>query len=99
MTYFNEFEDTIEEIISSHLGKTLADELAWDLAHDCREAIVAELNRGHDFRYVLIDGETGQIESRVLFDTRQEAEKAREEPLHSGSFVALLLHEPLPKLS
>ncbi len=48
---------------------------------------------------MLIDGETGAIESRVLFGTRKEAEEASREPMHSGSFVALLLHEPLPKLS
>lgn len=94
--YYDELQETIEreaeELLCETLNDTLASDLAQSLAHD-----IVELERcGTTVRYVLIDGETGQLESRRLYEEYDEADRDADE-LHRrhgrSCTVATLLHE------
>lgn len=73
--YYDELQETIEREAEELLSETLNDRLASDLAQNIADDVVQLEQCGTAVRYVLIDGETGQLESRRLYETYDEAEK------------------------
>ena len=93
--YLNSLQETIEIEAAQVLEDTLSQQLTRDLADQIAQAVIE--SERHDFRqvlYLLIDGETGQLESRKLYESYAEAEKAIKEPQHgylNQSLIATLL--------
>ena len=75
MTYFDDYEDDFSNIIAEELQQTLNDELTNDYAKRCAKEIVGHILHDQEMRYLVIDGETGQLESRSLHESYEEAEK------------------------
>jgi len=73
--YYDELQETIEREAEELLSETLNDRLARDLAQNIADDVVQLEQCGTAVRYVLIDGETGQLESRRLYEEYDEAEK------------------------
>lgn len=72
-----EFLDPLEEIIVEQfdvLDRNYADEMAKDILG----TIVGQIEHENEIRYVLIDSETGQLESRSLYESLEEAQQAAE---------------------
>lgn len=75
MTYYEELRERIECETESLLSETLNDRLAADLAKAIACEVVDGECRELETRYVLVDLKTGQLESRVLYEKFEEAEK------------------------
>ena len=67
--------DELAACTGNLLSNTLNDQLSYDLASDAAKDIVAELNRDHQGRFVLVDKESGLLESRIVFTDPQDAEE------------------------
>ena len=81
---FSDYLDALIEIIKdrfSVLHEGYLDDLLIDLKKDAEQ----ELEDSFTVRYVLVDGETGQLESRTLFLSQQAAEDAAKESAHGKS--------------
>lgn len=72
--YFDELQETIAREAEELLCETLNDRLASDLAQNIADDVVQLEQCGTAVRYLLVDGETGQLESRRLYETYDEAE-------------------------
>jgi hypothetical protein len=73
--YYDELQETIEREAEELLCETLNDRLASDLAQNIAHDVVELEQCGTAVRYLLIDGETGQLESRRLYEQHEEAER------------------------
>lgn len=72
----------------------LAPEYVQDQAGEALKDLEREIDNEYETRYVLIDGKTGQLESRTLYEEYEEAFKASKEERHGEScLVATLLVE------
>jgi hypothetical protein len=94
MTYYDQLHERIECEAESMLSETLSDRLAADLANAIADEVVRQERRGVETRYVLIDLKSGQLESRVLYEEFEVAEKEAVElsKRHNDPcFVATLL--------
>lgn len=81
--YLDVLQTTIEYEAAEVLEDTLNQKLAGDLADQIAAAIVESERHGfRTIRYVLLDSETGQLESRMLYLSYAEAEAASNEPQH-----------------
>jgi hypothetical protein len=91
--YLNVLQETIEYEAAEVLEDTLNQKLAGDLADQIAEAVIEGERHGfRTIRYVLLDSETGQLESRMLYLSYAEAETACSEPQHGTKcFVGTLL--------
>ena len=77
--YFDELQGTIAREAKEMLSETLNDRLASDLAQNIADDVVQIEQSGMAIRYVLIDGQTGQLQSRRLYEEFTEAKQdARE---------------------
>ncbi|MCL4204897.1 MAG: hypothetical protein KJ000_20655 [Pirellulaceae bacterium] len=75
MNHYDELEETIERVAEEVLSETLNDRLAADLAQGIAHDVV-ELDRcGTTVKFLLIDENTGELESPRLYGQREEAEK------------------------
>jgi hypothetical protein len=91
-SFFDNYDNTIQELIEEELNSILNDEYAMRIARDLTRSIIGELKSDVDERYALIDGETGQLESRTLYENLDEAEQAAKQAQHGEScLVATLL--------
>jgi len=70
MTKF-EFLPDLEDIIVETFN-VLDNRYASDMAREVEKSVYAAIKE-NEIRYLLIDGETGQLESRRLFESYQEA--------------------------
>lgn len=73
--YLDELQETIERQAEELLSETLNDRLAADLAQNIADDVVQLERCGTTVRYLLIDFKTGQLESRVLYEAYEDAEK------------------------
>ena len=80
MTRFD-FLDPLEDIIVEQFD-VLDGHYARNTAHDVLSALVGGIEHESTIRYVLVDGETGQLESRMLYEEYSEAENAAKEARH-----------------
>jgi hypothetical protein len=88
-----DFLDPLEEIIVEQF-EVLDDSYARDMASDILGTLVGTIENENVIRYLLIDGETGQLESRTLYTEFIEAENAAREERHGKSCqVATLILE------
>lgn len=83
MTKFD-FLDPLEDTIVEQFS-VLDEQYARDMFKEMQETLSSTIENENDIRYVLIDGETGQLESRTLYEEFSEAEKAAKEDQHGGS--------------
>lgn len=67
-----EFLDSLEEIIVEKFD-ILNDCYSRDMAREVIGTMNGAIEQENEVRYLLIDGETGQLESRRLFEEYQEA--------------------------
>lgn len=70
--------DTITEIIDAAIHdrfSVLDSNYITNLMPDALDDINKQMEKEFEVRYLVIDGETGQIESRTLNETYEEAEK------------------------
>lgn len=77
--YHDELQETIAREAEDLLSKTLNDRLARGLAKNIADDVVQLEQGGTAVRYLLIDAETGQLESRWLYEEYDEAEKDAKE--------------------
>jgi hypothetical protein len=80
MTKFD-FLDSLEDIIVEQFS-VLDERYARDMFKEMQETLSSTIENENTIRYVLIDGETGQLESRMLYEEYSEAEKAAKEDRH-----------------
>lgn len=74
MTNF-EFLNPLEDIIVDEFN-VLDDRYARDMAKEVLGSLVGTIEHENEIRYLLIDRETAQLESRRLYETFAEAEQA-----------------------
>lgn len=88
-----DFIDSLADIVKerfSVLHEGYLDDVLMDVKKDAEQ----ELEDCFTIRYVLVDGETGQLESRTLFTQQQAAEDAAKQNIHGKSCrVAIVLLE------
>jgi len=90
---FSDYLDALMEIIKDRFG-VLHEGYLDDVLTDVKEDAEQELEDCFTIRYVLVDGETGQLESRTLFTEQQAAEDAAKQNIHGTSCrVAVVLLE------
>jgi len=88
-----DFIDSLMDIIKERFG-VLHEGYLDDLLIDVKKDAEQELEDRFTIRYVLVDGETGQLESRTLFTEQQAAEDAAKQNIHGTSCrVAIVLVE------
>lgn len=88
-----DFIDSLADIIKERFG-VLHEGYLDDLLIDVKKDAEQELEDHFTIRYVLVDGETGQLESRTLFTEQQAAEDAAKQNMHGASCrVAVVLLE------
>jgi hypothetical protein len=94
--YYHELQETIAREAEELLSETLNDRLASDLAQNIADTVVQIEQSGMAVRYVLIDGQTGRLESRRLYEEFTEAKRDAHE-LHKryerSCLVGTLLYE------
>jgi hypothetical protein len=73
--YYDELLETIEREAEGLLSETLNDRLASDLAQNIADDVVQIEQCGTAVRYVLIDDETEQLESRRVYEEFTDAER------------------------
>jgi hypothetical protein len=83
MTKFD-FLDSLEGIIVEQFS-VLDERYARDMFKEMQETLSATIENENEIRYVLMDSETGQMESRMLYEEFSEAEKAAKEDRHGRS--------------
>ena len=93
----DEFIDALTDSIKERFG-VLDQAYIDDLLLEVRRDAELELESRFTVRYVLVDADTGQLESRTLF-TEQAAEEAAKQPINGKSCrVAVVLldasHDP-----
>jgi hypothetical protein len=94
--YYHELQEPIEREAEELLSETLNDRLTSDLAQNIADDVVQIEQCGTAVRYVLIDAETGQLESRRLYEEYDEVERDAHELFrrHERScLVGMLLYE------
>lgn len=90
---FTDYLDALIEIIKDRFG-VLHEGYLDDLLIDVKKDAEQELEDCFTVRYVLVDGESGQLESRTLFTEQQAAEDAAKQRTHGTSCrVAIVLVE------
>ncbi len=94
MSYFDDFTDTFADIIEGELTDTLSQELSFDFARRAAKEIVDAIDREHEERFMLIDRETGELETRRVYKTFAEAEQATKEELYKHCLISVLLVNP-----
>ena len=80
----DEFIDALTDSIKERFG-VLDEGYIDDLLVDVKKDAEQELEAYFTVRYVLIDGETGQLESRTLFAEEKAAEEAAQRGPHGKS--------------
>ena len=83
MTKFD-FLDPLEDIIVEQFS-VLDERYARDMFKEMQETLSSTIENENDIRFVLIDSETGQMESRMLYEEFSDAEKAAKEARHGES--------------
>ena len=91
MTTFD-FLEPLEDIIIEQFEVLNAD-YAMDMARDVTKSLSIAIERESEVRYVLIDRDTGQLESRVLYEEYEEARKAIQLATLEGCVIATLIVE------
>ena len=87
----DEFIDALTDSIKERFG-VLDQAYIDDLLLEVRKDAELELESRFTVRYVLVDADTGQLESRTLFTEEQAAEEAAKQPINGKSCrVAMLL--------
>jgi len=87
----DEFIDVLTDSIKERFG-VLDQAYIDDLLLEVRKDAELELESHFTVRYVLVDADTGQLESRTLFTEQEAAEQAAKEPINGQSCrVAMLL--------
>lgn len=89
----DEFIDALTDSIKERFG-VLDQAYIDDLQLEVRKDAELEIESRFTVRYVLVDAETGQLESRTLFMEEQAAEEAAKQPSNGKSCrVAMLLFQ------
>jgi len=94
--YYHELQETIAREAEELLSETLNDRLASDLAQNIADTVVQIEQSGMAVRYVLIDGQTGRLESRRLYEEFTEAKRDAHElykRYERSCLVGTLLYE------
>ena len=87
----DEFIDALTDSIKERFG-VLDQAYIDDLLLEVRKDAEDELESRFTVRYVLVDADTGQLESRTLFTEEDAAEEAAKQPINGKSCrVAMLL--------
>ena len=73
--YYDDLQETIEREAEGLLGETLNDRLASDLAQNIADDVVQFEQCGTAVRYVLIDDETEELDSRRIYKEFTDAER------------------------
>jgi hypothetical protein len=90
---FKEFINHLRQIFVSAFA-VLDEQYTIDVLTDLGLDLEAELQNFFEVRYLLIDGKTGQLESRRLYETLDEAVTASTDGTHGDTcLVAMLLAE------
>jgi len=93
MTNFD-FLDPLEDIIIEQFSVLDAD-YSRDMVGELLPTLTAAIESEHEIRFVLIDGETGQLESRRLFEEYQQALDAMKDKNLTHCLIGTLLVEGL----
>jgi hypothetical protein len=64
-----------------------------DMAHEVTRELEDAIDNDHETRFVLIDRETGQLESRQLFVSWNEAEEAMKQSVFENCAIGTVLVE------
>jgi len=87
----DEFIDALTDSIKERFG-VLDQAYIDDLLLEVRRDAELEIESRFTVRYVLVDADTGQLESRTLFTEQDAAEEAAKQPINGKSCrVAMLL--------
>ena len=87
----DELIDALADIIKERFG-VLDQAYIDDLLLEVRKDAEDELTTRFTVRYVLVDGETGQLESRTLFSDQSAADEAAKQEIRGKSCrVAVVL--------
>lgn len=90
---FKDFVNHLRHIFVRAFG-VLDEKYTIDVLSGLGMDLEAELQNFYEVRYLLIDGSTGQLESRRLYETNGEAAAASQDGTHGDNcLVALLLVE------
>lgn len=85
MSYFTEHHRlAIEEDVGN---------VAAGLAERVARSVTEGLDARYDFRYLLLDGESGQLETRTLFESSEEARRHAESLGIDSYLIGTLLVE------
>lgn len=85
--FLSSLEGVLEEAFS-----ILAPEYVHDQAAEVLKDLEREIDHEYQTRYVLIDGETGQLETRRLFEEYQQAlDEIQEKDLNKCTVALVLL--------
>jgi hypothetical protein len=75
MNYYDELEETIGRVAEEVLSETLSDGLAADLAQGIAHEVVDLERCGTTVRFLLIDENTGELESPRLYEEFADADQ------------------------
>lgn len=87
-----DFLEPLEDIIIKQFEVLNAD-YAMGIARDITKSLGVAIEHESEVRYVLIDRETRQLESRVLYEEYEEAQKAIQQVTSDGCVIATLIME------
>ena len=89
----DEFIDALTDSIKERFG-VLDQAYIDDLLLEVRRDAELEIESRFTVRYVLVDADTGQLESRTLFTEKEAAEEAAKQPINGKSCrVAIVLFQ------